>query len=68
MLRHSDGGDVGLSGRIGIYKTRYDAVGGYRDFGRYDDGDFISRLLRQSGTKLKMKRHTTTRGPIANSE
>ena len=43
-------------------------MGGYRDFGRYDDGDFISRLLRQSGTKLKMKRHTTTRGPIANSE
>ena len=35
----------GRSGRIGIHRTLFDKVGGYRDVGRNDDGDFVRRCL-----------------------
>lgn len=41
----------GRSGRIGVYKTLFEKVGGYRDVGRSDDGEFILRCVR-SGAKL----------------
>lgn len=33
----------GRSGRIGVHRSLFDRVGGYRDEGRSDDGDFLSR-------------------------
>lgn len=41
----------GESGRIGVYRNMYSLVGGYRDVGLNDDGDFISRCLRK-GARL----------------
>ena len=41
----------GRSGRIGVYRTLFKKVGGYRDTGRTDDGDFVLRCLR-AGAKL----------------
>lgn len=42
----------GRSGRIGVHKALFKKVGGYRDVGRSDDGDFVLRCLRV-GAKLK---------------
>lgn len=42
---------IGHLGRIGIYRSLFDKVGGYRDVGRDDDGDFIGRCIR-TGVKL----------------
>lgn len=41
----------GRSGRIACHKSLFTVVGGYRDVGRSDDGDFILRCLR-AGAKL----------------
>lgn len=43
----------GRNGRIGVYRSVYNRVGGYKDKGRYDDGVFISDCLRLGGMKLK---------------
>lgn len=42
---------TGESGRIGVHKDMFARVGGYRDVGLGDDGDFISRCLR-AGARL----------------
>ena len=42
----------GSLGRIGVHRTVFDAVGGYRDVGRADDGDFITRCFKR-GTQLR---------------
>ena len=44
----------GRSGRIGVYKTLFKKVGGYRDVGRSDDGDFVLRCLRDGAKLLHM--------------
>lgn len=44
----------GRSGRIGVHKTLFNAVGGYRDVGRADDGDFILRCLKAGAKLLSM--------------
>lgn len=41
----------GRSGRIGVYRSLFKKVGGYRDTGRTDDGDFVLRCLK-AGAKL----------------
>lgn len=41
----------GRSGRIGVYRSLFEKVGGYHDTGRTDDGDFVLRCLR-AGAKL----------------
>lgn len=35
----------GESGRIGLHRTAFERLGGYRDVGRNDDGDLVSRAL-----------------------
>lgn len=35
----------GRSGRIGIHKTKYLDIGGYKDCGRLDDIDFVRRAI-----------------------
>lgn len=42
----------GRSGRIGVHKSLFKKVGGYKDSGRSDDGDFILSCLK-AGAKLK---------------
>ncbi|WP_445344625.1 hypothetical protein [Acinetobacter bohemicus] len=44
----------GRSGRIGVYKTLFKKVGGYRDVGCSDDGDFVLRCLRDGAKLLHM--------------
>lgn len=55
----------GRSGRIGVYRTLFDKVCGYRDVGRSDDGDFVLRCLK-AGAKLKPM--DCTLAPISNIE
>lgn len=66
ILRHVGGQDVGLSGRIGVYRKHYLTVKGYRDVGRQDDGDFIRRLLWESGEKMTLVSHQTFKLSIDN--
>lgn len=63
VIKNINNGD-GRSGRIGVYKTMFDKVQGYRDEGRNDDGDFIQRCLR-AGARLKLM--DCNIAPIANS-
>jgi hypothetical protein len=42
----------GRSGRIGVYRSLFNKVGGYRDVGRADDGEFVLRCVL-AGAKLK---------------
>lgn len=35
----------GRAGRIGIHRSTYHYLGGYRDVGRRDDGDFVLRAI-----------------------
>ncbi|OTG87888.1 hypothetical protein [Acinetobacter sp. ANC 3813] len=51
VIKSRDFKQDGRSGRIGVYRELFTAVGGYRDTGRTDDGDFILRCLR-AGAKL----------------
>ena len=53
----------GRSGRIGVYKTVFDKIGGYQDVGRSDDGDFVLRCLRQG---IKLKQMDCNLAPIGN--
>lgn len=53
----------GRSGRIGVYKTLFDQVGGYHDVGRSDDGDFILRCLQVGANLIHMD---CTLAPIEN--
>lgn len=46
---------IGHLGRIGIYRSLFDKVGGYRDVGRMDDGDFISRCLNTGVRLVKLR-------------
>ena len=68
VLHHVGGNDIGLAGRIGVYRTRYDHVDGYRDVGRNDDGDFIRRLLWESGMRMKLVPHRSTRNSVSNQK
>ena len=42
---------VSVSGRIAIHRHIFQGIGGYRDVGRNDDGDFVYRCLKV-GIKL----------------
>ena len=55
----------GRSGRIGVHKVVFERVGGYRDTGRTDDGDFILRCLRAGAKLLHMDCDIA---PIANED
>lgn len=46
---------IGHLGRIGVYRSLFDKVGGYRDVGRADDGDFINRCLCVGAKLVKLK-------------
>ena len=46
---------IGHLGRIGVYRSLFDKVGGYRDVGRADDGDFISRCLNTGARLVKLR-------------
>ena len=46
VLRSTTGKFEGSLGRIGVHKSLYKKVNGYRDVGRSDDGDFIMRCLK----------------------
>lgn len=41
----------GRSGRIGVHKSLFKKVGGYKDLDRSDDGDFVLRCLK-TGAKI----------------
>lgn len=56
---------LGSSGRIGVYRKVYDLVGGYRDKGRADDGDFIRRCLHH---KCKLITKKCLMAPISNNK
>ena len=62
VIKNINNGD-GRSGRIGVYKTMFDKVQGYRDEGRNDDGDFIRRCLI---VDAKLKLMDCEIAPIAN--
>ena len=46
---------IGYLGRIGVYRSLFDKVGGYRDIGRRDDGDFIGRCLNTGARLVKLR-------------
>lgn len=46
---------IGHLGRIGVYRSLFDKVGGYRDVGRADDGDFIGRCLNTGARLVKLR-------------
>ena len=50
VLKNVNNGD-GRSGRIACHKSLFSVVGGYRDVGRSDDGDFVLRCLK-TGAEL----------------
>lgn len=54
----------GRSGRIGLYRTLFDRVNGYRDVGRSDDGDIILRCLKE---RAKLRSMNCNISPIGNN-
>jgi len=56
---------LGSSGRIGVYRKIYDEIGGYRDVGRADDGEFIHRCLKNGCKLIKAK---CNKPPISNDQ
>ena len=46
---------MGHLGRIGLYRTLFNNVGGYRDVGRNDDGDLISRCIAVGARLVKLR-------------
>lgn len=45
--------DIGQCGRIIVTRELYHLVGGYRDMGRDDDGDFTRRCMALPGVEIK---------------
>lgn len=52
LLIHQGFSDDGRNGRIAIHSALFKQVGGYRDVGRRDDGDFITRCI-QNGLRIR---------------
>lgn len=55
----------GRSGRIGLYRSYFDQIGGYHDVGRADDLDLVLRCLRQG---VKLVAMNCTIPPIPNTQ
>lgn len=53
----------GRSGRIGVHRSLYKKVGGYRDTGRNDDGDFTLRCVKLGAKLIHME---CNKAPISN--
>lgn len=46
---------MGHLGRIGVHSRLFDKVGGYRDVGRDDDGDFIRRCFKTGAKPIMLR-------------
>lgn len=55
----------GAQGRIGMHKSLYEKIGGYRDKGRADDSDMLARLNRFGFSGVFEK---SCRTPLSNIE